>query len=63
MENQSINLIHWYLGNLINKQSNVKEYVVKYLHSQIIIFMKDSVKMSKKGMDMADKYIVMAIIT
>lgn len=25
--------------------------------------MKDSVKMSKKGMDMADKYIVMAIIT
>jgi len=63
MENQSINLIHWYLGNLINKQSYVKEYVVKYLHSQIIIFMKDSVKMSKKGMDMADKYIVMAIIT
>jgi len=47
------------LGSSINKQNSVKEFAVKYLHNQTIIFMKDNVKMSKKGMDMVDKFIVM----
>ena len=49
--------------NSINKLVNAKEFVDKYLPSQIVTSMKVNAKMDKKEMDMDVKYIVMEIIT
>jgi hypothetical protein len=58
-----INIKHKFMVNSINKLVNAKEFVDKYLPSQIVTSMKVNAKMDKKEMDMDVKYIVMEIIT
>jgi len=51
------------MASSINKQENAKAFADRYLRSLIVIFTKDNVKMDKREMDTADKFIVMVIIT
>jgi len=50
------------MASLINKQVNAKVFADRYLPNPTVIFTKVSAKMDKREMDMADKFIVMAII-
>lgn len=51
------------MASLINKQENAKVFVDRFLLSPIVIYMKVNAKTVKREMDMADKFIVMVIIT